>query len=255
MNPARLFFILIAVGLAFVFVNWLYGYAVTHPDLTFMAAIGIAAIARAWWVHGVGPWSKRGRVGERQACVLAAVASTSNQPIHSNNNTPHQGRGDTPTLDRYTAQLQSLHAAKKIRKVPLLNAGECEVFHELRKLLRDKGQQKYTIHAQVSVGEFIKAEPDDAFRAINTKRVDFLIIDAHANRAVVDINNEVRVPDTRQREVADVDARAENDAVIVIARSCSLLGIGVMAVPGCIVILVVAEVASDISSSAPLRSA
>ncbi|WP_323035292.1 DUF2726 domain-containing protein [Pararhodobacter sp.] len=68
-------------------------------------------------------------------------------------------------------------------KTPLMNKGEYRVFSILERTsagLRDG----YRVMAQVNLGEFLKPEPqtevalkEEAFASINSKRVDFLIID------------------------------------------------------------------------------
>ena len=60
----------------------------------------------------------------------------------------------------------------------LLNKSEAKVFAALDKavIARNPGWQ---VMAQVSLGEFLASPDDDAFRAINSKRVDFALMDEH----------------------------------------------------------------------------
>lgn len=56
---------------------------------------------------------------------------------------------------------------------PLLNYTEGRVYWILIKLLR----HQYKIHAQVNLGEILHCADEQGFRAINTKRSDFVITD------------------------------------------------------------------------------
>jgi hypothetical protein len=60
----------------------------------------------------------------------------------------------------------------------LLNKSEAKVFAALDKavIARNPGWQ---VMAQVSLGEFLASPDDEAFRAINSKRVDFALMDEH----------------------------------------------------------------------------
>ncbi|OBX19187.1 hypothetical protein A9995_08635 [Erythrobacter sp. QSSC1-22B] len=60
----------------------------------------------------------------------------------------------------------------------LLNKSEAKVFAALDQavIARNPGWQ---VMAQVSLGEFLQSRDDDAFRAINSKRVDFALMDEH----------------------------------------------------------------------------
>lgn len=67
-----------------------------------------------------------------------------------------------------------MHAEFKAR--PLLNKSEARVFRELDRMViaRNPGWQ---VMAQVSVGEFIASADAAAYRCINSKRVDLLLMD------------------------------------------------------------------------------
>lgn len=62
---------------------------------------------------------------------------------------------------------------------PLLNRGEAKVFAALDKavIARNPGWQ---VMAQVSLGEFLASPDKDAFLAVNSKRVDFALMDENA---------------------------------------------------------------------------
>lgn len=71
------------------------------------------------------------------------------------------------------------------RSRPLLNKSEGNVFRSLDKIViaRNSGWQ---VMAQVSVGEFIACDDEAAYRCINSKRVDFVLMDenCHARHAL-----------------------------------------------------------------------
>ena len=72
-------------------------------------------------------------------------------------------------------QLKTVMKAK-FRRRALLNKKEAPVFHSLDKFVieRNPGWQ---VMAQVSVGEFLASDDKDAYFAINSKRVDFVLMD------------------------------------------------------------------------------
>lgn len=61
---------------------------------------------------------------------------------------------------------------------PLLNKSEAKVFDALDKavIARNPGWQ---VMAQVSLGEFLASPNEEAFLAVNSKRVDFALMDEH----------------------------------------------------------------------------
>lgn len=58
----------------------------------------------------------------------------------------------------------------------LLNRSETRVFHEVSRIVRNRNPEWYVM-AQVSLGEVLRADDQDAFFAINSKRVDILLLD------------------------------------------------------------------------------
>ncbi|HTN14643.1 MAG TPA: DUF2726 domain-containing protein [Sphingomonadaceae bacterium] len=64
------------------------------------------------------------------------------------------------------------------RDRPLLNKSEGNVFRVLDKIVIARNPQ-WQVMAQVSVGEFIACDDTDAYRCINSKRVDFVLMDEH----------------------------------------------------------------------------
>jgi len=63
------------------------------------------------------------------------------------------------------------------RRRALLNKSESNVFRSLDKIVIARNPQ-WQVMAQVSVGEFIACDDPDAYRCINSKRVDFVLMDA-----------------------------------------------------------------------------
>jgi Protein of unknown function (DUF2726) len=79
-----------------------------------------------------------------------------------------------PTTDSST-QMNAVLAAT-FSKQPLLNRREKRVFSEVEKLLSEF-KSGWRLMAQVSLGEILKSPNTDAYFAINSKRVDMLLID------------------------------------------------------------------------------
>ncbi|MCX9147287.1 DUF2726 domain-containing protein [Erythrobacter sp. WG] len=75
-------------------------------------------------------------------------------------------------------------AAEQLKKVasapftarPLLNTPEAKVFETLRQTVVARNP-RWQVMAQVSVGEFLASPDAEAFRAVNSKRVDFALMD------------------------------------------------------------------------------
>jgi hypothetical protein len=63
---------------------------------------------------------------------------------------------------------------------PLLNKSEKRLFEALDRLVIELAPPGWQVMAQVSLGEILKSPSKDAFLAINSKRVDLLIVDADA---------------------------------------------------------------------------
>ena len=81
--------------------------------------------------------------------------------------------------DIATAQLKAVMRAS-FRPRALLNRPETLVFKALDKavIARNPGWQ---VMAQVSLGEFLASDDKDAYLCINSKRVDFALMDPEAN--------------------------------------------------------------------------
>lgn len=67
-------------------------------------------------------------------------------------------------------------AGRTFRPRPLMNVSEYALFRRLERWIHHQ-RNGYRLFAQVSLGEILQIEDHNAFRAINAKRCDFLIID------------------------------------------------------------------------------
>ncbi len=85
---------------------------------------------------------------------------------------------EKPDGKDFAADQLKLVMKADFRRRALLNKSEGNVFRALDKLViaRNPGWQ---VMAQVSVGEFIWTDDKDAFGCINSKRVDFVLMDEH----------------------------------------------------------------------------
>ncbi len=87
------------------------------------------------------------------------------------------GRAEPSKEDIAADQLKLVMKAD-FRNRPLLNKPEGTVFRVLDKIVIARNPQ-WQVMAQVSVGEFIACDDADAYRCINSKRVDFVLMDEH----------------------------------------------------------------------------
>lgn len=89
-----------------------------------------------------------------------------------------QKEPEAQRADLAADQLKAVMAAKFMPR-PLLNRPEAAVFKALDAavIARNPGWQ---VMAQVSLGEFLGSSDKDAFAAINSKRVDFALMDEQA---------------------------------------------------------------------------
>lgn len=85
---------------------------------------------------------------------------------------------EAPAADFAADQLKLVSKARFTAR-PLLNRAEAKVFEALDKavIARNPGWQ---VMAQVSIGEFLASPDKDAYFAVNSKRVDFALMDENA---------------------------------------------------------------------------
>ncbi len=89
-------------------------------------------------------------------------------------------------LSTSKARLEGPDAADQLRTVmgadfkqqPLLNKSEARLFKAIDKLVSELAPPGFQVMAQVSLGEILRCDDADAYRCINSKRVDLLIVDA-----------------------------------------------------------------------------
>ena len=86
-------------------------------------------------------------------------------------------RGQAIRSDMAADQLKVVSRAKFTSR-SLLNKSEAKVFEALDKAVIARNP-KWQVMAQVSLGEFLASPDKDAFFAVNSKRVDFALMDEH----------------------------------------------------------------------------
>ena len=93
---------------------------------------------------------------------------------------------DEDTLDktaRYNKQLEIVCSNEFFTK-KLMNKGEFKLFKNLDSFIKEE-YPSFRLFPQVSMGEFLRSTEANAYYAINSKRVDFLIIDPYGEPKVV----------------------------------------------------------------------
>lgn len=83
---------------------------------------------------------------------------------------------EVPATDAAAEQLKAVMKAD-FKPRALLNRPEGQVFKALDRIVIGRNPQ-WQVMAQVSLGEFLASEDADAYRCINSKRVDFALMDA-----------------------------------------------------------------------------
>ena len=113
-----------------------------------------------WRGRGQGGWTKR-------------------SPWRRSGGPPAPIEKTTPRTADAADQLRCVMEADFTER-PLLNKSEAAVFKALDAavIARNPGWQ---VMAQVSLGEFLASKDSEAFLAINSKRVDFALMDEHAH--------------------------------------------------------------------------
>lgn len=104
--------------------------------------------------------------GRNTAKVRTTKSSVSGKP------------SDARPTDFAADQLKAVMNAP-FRSRPLLNKSEAHVFAALDQIVIARNSQ-WQVMAQVSLGEFLASEDEEAYRCINSKRVDFALMDASA---------------------------------------------------------------------------
>jgi hypothetical protein len=81
----------------------------------------------------------------------------------------------SPATDMAADQLKAVMRAD-FKQRPLLNRREVEVFKALDRIVIERNP-RWQVMAQVSLGEFLASPDKDAYSCINSKRVDFALMD------------------------------------------------------------------------------
>ena len=106
-----------------------------------------------------------------------------------------------PNLTDYNQQL-AIVTRGSYQRTPLVNNVEKRVYWALVKYLNQKAKGKYSVFAQVNLGEILKANGDD-YKVINSKRIDLCITDLKNYHAIcaVEVDGKGHTNDTSgQRE-------------------------------------------------------
>ena len=88
---------------------------------------------------------------------------------------PNEGMKRTDPLATAADQLRTVMRAQ-FASQPLLNRKEARLFASLDRMVAEVAPG-WRVMAQVSLGEVLRSEDDEAYRCINSKRVDLLLID------------------------------------------------------------------------------
>lgn len=113
---------------------------------------------KAWRERNKSRWKK----GRRGASLLIA----SSQPQHD----------PTPKSQPDAADQLRIVMSADFSIQPLLNKSETRVFKELDRMVLEC-DPSWQVMAQVSLGEILKSKDSNAYRCINSKRVDLLLVD------------------------------------------------------------------------------
>ncbi len=88
---------------------------------------------------------------------------------------PSQGDGTDYALNHVERQLRAVMTSS-FEKRRLLNSGEYRTFKTIEDYVAGS-RGGYRVFAQTSLGEILASPDENAFRSINSKRVDILIVD------------------------------------------------------------------------------
>ena len=152
-------------------------YLLAHP-VTFLLVLGVGALIGAAVERFVEREERekrkaywRGRnTGRREAGGKSAYAKAADELLN--------GKRHLQAVPDAADQLKAVMAADFAAR-PLLNRPEAKVFKALDEavIARNPGWQ---VMAQVSLGEFLSSKDKTAFLAVNSKRVDFALMDERA---------------------------------------------------------------------------
>ena len=140
--------------------------------LPYLVFLGAFVIALKWLEAKFSP-KRRGRrwSGDRRRWQSRSGTQFAVHPRHD------------PLLDRAPDAADQLRTVMRADFKPqaLLNKSEARLFKVLDKMVIEMAPPGWQVMAQVSLGEILRCEDAEAFRCINSKRVDLLIVDADCN--------------------------------------------------------------------------
>ena len=88
----------------------------------------------------------------------------------------NRGKGKNENKSDFAADQLKIVSKAEFAPRPLLNRSEAKVFTALDRAVIERNAA-WQVMAQVSLGEFLTSPSDDAYIAVNSKRVDFALMD------------------------------------------------------------------------------
>ena len=143
--------------------------------LPFAELVGLLAIVLALGI-GIGWAVERELVRRRREAWRAKSGVRERKPASvTKGRWVEKSPPATPTPTKATDQLEIVMSAS-FSAQPLLNRSEARVFRELDRFVLSCNPG-WQVMAQVSLGEILRCKDPDAYRCINSKRVDLLLVD------------------------------------------------------------------------------
>lgn len=113
------------------------------------------------------------------ALVIAfVIKEMARKPKYRNRRSAYRANSRNSSSD-YAAEQLKIVSQAEFSAAPLLNRPEAAVFAALDAAVSDRNSS-WQVMAQVSLGEFLRSKNKEAHRAINSKRVDFALMDNKA---------------------------------------------------------------------------
>lgn len=137
------------------------------PDLIVVVAASAAGLA--------GMYVERGRAALLRAEKRRARLPAAGRPRRKARVVPFRRDGRPYAAPLDAAEQLRLVSDAEFAVRPLLNRGEARVFEAAEQAIREQ-RLAWRVMAQVSLGEILSSTDEAAFRAINSKRVDVLIV-------------------------------------------------------------------------------
>lgn len=165
--------VLIVLGMISALLKALYLAAVAQPILSSVVVLVVA---------GVGVWLCR-LLASKRAAGNTVLPAKPPWTVTIRPSSPSRGER------QYQEQLSILTTTfpGAIRPVALLEGGECAPFYAALDSLEflKPATERWHVHAQVSMGEFLETSFDKARPTFNSKRVDLLICNRYGEPVLV----------------------------------------------------------------------